>query len=104
MEPLDVVLLVFEPLPFIRSRRMGFLSLIEPLPIEPLSIVPEVEAPLLIVPEVEVPDIVPVAPGVVVLGVVVLGVVWAKAALVLRAKAAARKIGAVFMEKEINGE
>ncbi len=99
------MLLVFEPLPFIRSRRMGFLSLIEPLPIEPLSIVPEVEVPLLIVPEVEVPGIVPVVvPGVVVPGVVVLGVVWAKAALVLRAKAAARKIGAVFMEKEVNGE
>lgn len=66
-------------------------ELIEPLLIVPLFMVPLLMVPLVVPGEV----VVVVLPGCV---VVVEGVVWAKAALVVRAKAAA-KIREAFMGK-----
>jgi len=102
----DFVLVVFD---FMRcSRRIARWSLVEvPLLMVPVPIVPLFMVPLLIVPVLGVvvvpvpivpvvPVVVPVVPVVV---PVVPGVVWAKAALVQRAKAAARKMLETFMKK-----
>lgn len=108
----DILLLFFIPRLFVRSsRRVDFFSLMVPLFMVPLLIVPLLMVPSVVVPDIVPVVVVPVVPGVIVLGVVVVpdvvvvpGVVWAKAALVQRAKAAARKRLETFMEKGETGD
>ena len=99
--PSELVLdFILEPLFMRRLDRMVARSLriASPLPIVPLFVVPLFMVPVPIVPLFMVP-VVPVVLGVwfMVPDVVVPGVVWAKAAVVPRAKAAARKREVAFM-------
>lgn len=101
MAPSEVVFdFILEPLFMRRLERIVARSLrmVPPLPIVPLFMLPLLMVPLFMVPLLMVP-VVPVVPGVwlMVPDVVVPGVVWAKAAVVPRAKAAARIREVAFM-------